>query len=89
MNKTTGGKRGQMEESKGGKDRGSANAKTIGLTDDLKAEIEADPDLEKLLKLNDIIQKVKRKNDENKDKIQKLGVAFGQLGTQINGVFKE
>ena len=76
--KTRGPKRSQLEESKGGKhERSSAANKGIGLTDELKANIEEDPELVSLLKLNDIIQKVKRKNDENKDKIQKLGVAFG------------
>ena len=89
MNKTTGAKRSQIEEGKNGKDRGTAGSKAVGLTEGLKAEIEEDPELQSLLKLNDIIQKVKRKNDENKDKIQKLGVAFGQLGSQINAVFKE
>lgn len=59
------------------------------MSEGLIAEIEADPDLACLLKLNEIIQKVKQKNEENCDKIKKLDVAFKQLGQQINTVFKE
>ncbi len=59
------------------------------MSEGLICEIENDPELASLLRLNDIIQKVKRKNEENTDKIKKLEVAFKQLGTQINTVFKE
>ena len=59
------------------------------MSEGLIAEIEADPELASLLKLNEIIQKVKNKNEENCDKIKKLDVAFKQLGQQINTVFKE
>ena len=59
------------------------------MSEGLICEIENDPELASLLRLNDIIQKVKRKNEENTDKIKKLDVAFKQLGTQINTVFKE
>ena len=40
-------------------------------------------DLASLLRLHETIKKVKSKNEENKDKISKLDLAFKQLGNQI------
>ena len=47
------------------------------------------PDLYPLLRLHELNQKVKSKNAENSDKIEKLKVAFKHLTEKINDVFKD
>ena len=47
------------------------------------------PDLYPLLRLHELNQKVKSKNAENSDKIEKLKVAFRHLNEKINDVFKD
>ena len=53
------------------------------------AEIEKYEDLRSLLRLHDLNKKVKDKNKDNQDKIDKLQLAFKHLGEKIKDVFKE
>ena len=71
------------------KDRGTANAKSIGLDDELIAKIEQYPDLYPLLRLHELNKKVRAKSLENTDKIKKLKDAFGKLTEDINNIFKD
>ena len=71
------------------KDRGTANAKSIGLDDELIAKIEQYPDLYPLLRLHELNKKVIAKSLENTDKIKKLKDAFGKLTEDINNIFKD
>ena len=92
MERTTGNKREDMQKSGHGgvsKDRGTANIKTIGLSEDLIMKLDQYPDLYPLLRLHELNQKVKSKNAENSDKIEKLKVAFKHLTEKINDVFKD
>ena len=90
MEKTTGNKRENIKQ--GGslsKERGTANSKTVGLSEDLIIKLDQYPDLYPLLRLHELNQKVKSKNAENQDKIDKLKLAFKHLTEKINEVFKD
>ena len=94
MDKTQGAKRSGLSNSQGpagkqSKDRSTAANKSVGLNEDLKLEIEKFPDLAPLLRLHDLNKRVKGKNHENQDKIDKLQLAFKHLGEKIKDVFKD
>ena len=78
MDKTGGVKRSALYPGDN-KDRDTNSCKQAGLSAELIAEIEKDPELESLIRLNEIIKKVRNKNDENRDKTGKLDVAFKSL----------
>ena len=71
------------------KDRTTAANRAVGLTDDMIADIEKYPELHSLLRLHDLNKKVQVKNEDNRDKIEKLQLAFKHLGEKIKDVFKE
>merc|ERR1712127_277703 len=95
MDRTSGAKRSQMGGQTGGaakgtsKDRTTAANKAVGLTDDMIADIEKSDDLRSLIRLHDLNKKVQVKNEDNRDKIEKLQLAFKHLGEKIKDVFKE
>ena len=77
MDRSGGPKRSQLPNQGGGargtsKDRTTAANKAVGLTDDMIQEIEKYEDLRSLLRLHDLNKKVKDKNRDNQDKIDKL-----------------
>ena len=98
MDRTSGAKRSQMPGNQAAssgaargtsKDRTTAANKAVGLTDDMIADIEKYDDLRSLLRLHDLNKKVRDKNKDNQDKIEKLQLAFKHLGEKIKDVFKE
>ena len=84
MEKTSGPKRGVSKEGGGTRDRATAgNNKSEGLTEELIKDITDDKHNGKLLyllKLHELNQKVRRKNANMQDKIDKLQVSFKHLG---------
>ena len=75
MDKTSGAKRSQMQ---GGaargtsKDKATAANKAVGLTDDMIQDIEKYEGLHSLIRLHELNKKVREKNRDNQDKIDKL-----------------
>ncbi len=63
--------------------------KSIGLNEELIAEISEYPELASLLRLHDLNKKVSGKNDENRDKINKLRIAFQSLGEKVKEFSKD
>ena len=92
MDRTSGAKRSQNQAGPGrgtSKDRSTAANKSIGLTDEMREEIEKYDDLKSLLRLDELNKKVRQKNTDNQDKIEKLQLAFKHLGEKIKDVSKE
>ena len=59
------------------------------MSEKLLDDIRKDPELESLLRLHETINKVKKKNFENHDKIEKLDVAFKALQSSIQTLSSE
>ena len=58
----------------------------IGLTDEQIKQLEADPQLEEMLKLHDYVQKIKNRHYEVKTQVGELKQMFGLLEKQMQDV---
>ena len=60
----------------------------LGLTEDMIESIQGDPDLEEMLKLHRLVQKIKKRHFEVKTQVGELKTMYDDLGTRMADVSK-